>query len=90
MYLYYLQGNAEKFWTYFWNDLRRLNIPDRMFWYRNIDTIKAIPDNTKHMCLTLPNDNSVPYLKILSSIFFADVLIIYDNGNVENFENTSI
>ena len=62
-----------------------MKIPDGTFRCININNIKASPDNTKHMLLSLPNDYHVSCKKMLASIGLADVFFIDDDRNVKHF-----
>ena len=62
-----------------------MKIPDGTFRCININNIKASPDNTKHMLLSLPNDYHGSCKKMLASIGLADVFIIDDDRNVKHF-----
>ena len=54
---------------------------------RKIDNVRASNDNTSHQHMNLPNNYSVPCLKILERIELTDELEIDSDGNVTNFKN---
>ncbi len=79
--------NANKFLPHICNDACLVKKPDGTFCCRKIDNLKASPDNTKHMFLPLPNDYSVPCLKILEDIGLTKKLNIDREGNFLDFKS---
>ena len=77
--------NAELFLPHRCNDSCLVRNPDGTFRCRKIDNVRASDDNTKHMFMPLPNDYSIPCLKILQDIGLASELIIDNDGNVIKF-----
>ena len=65
-----------------------MKTPDGTFWCRNIYNIKSSSSNKKRMFLPLPNDYSVPCLKIIVIIGLTDVLIIDYDRNIKHFESS--
>ena len=80
--------NAELFLPHRCNDSCLVMNPDGSYRCRKIDNVKASADNTKHQFIPLPNDYSIPCLKILESIGLTDILVIDDDGNVKEFKSS--
>ena len=85
--IYTVYENAELFLPHRCNDACLVRNPDGSYRCRKIDNVKASADNTKHQYIPLPNDYSIPCLKILESIDLTDVLVIDDDGNVKEFKS---
>ena len=85
--VYTVIEDAEKFLPHRCNDACLVRRPDGTFRCRKIDNVLASPDNTKHMFGPLPNDYTVPCLRILEEIGLLSKLTIDEDGNILEFES---
>ena len=79
--------NATKFLSHRYNNKCLVYNPDGLFRCYKIDNLRASTDDTKHMFIPLPNNYSIPCLKILEEIGPTSELSIDENGNVINFKS---
>ena len=82
-----MNENTELYLPHRCNDACFMRNPDGSYRYRKIDNVKASADNTKYQYIPLPNDYSIPCLKIFESIDLTDVLVIDDDGNVKELKS---
>ena len=79
--------NAASFLPHRCNDSCLVKRADGQLRCRKIDNVRASSDNTSHQYMNLPNNYSVPCLKILERIGLTDELEIDSDGNVKNFKS---
>lgn len=85
--IFEVYDNAASFLPHRCNDSCLVKKADGEFRCRKIDNVRASNDNTSHQYMDLPNNYSVPCLKILERIGLTDELEIDSDGNVTNFRS---
>ena len=88
MDIYEVYENARKFLPHRCNDSCQVKKNDGTMRCRKIDNLRATPDNRSHQFIPLPNDYSIPCLKILEAIGLTEQLEIDEFGNVVNFKSS--
>ena len=78
--------NARKFCSHTCDDRCLVKNTDGSFRCRKLNNVKESEDNTKHTFKPLPNDYSVPCLRILEDIGLTSKLTIDEDGNVLEFQ----
>ena len=88
MDIYQVVNDATRLLPHRCNDACLVRKADGNFRCRKIDNVKASPDTRSHQFIPLPNDYSVPCLKVLEAVGLTYELEIDDDGNVLKFEST--
>ena len=86
--IYDVYKHADMFLPHRCNDACLVKKADGSMRCRKVNNLKATPDNRSHQFIPLPNDYSVPCLKILEEIGLTEELEIDDDGNVLKFKST--
>ena len=79
--------HAETYLPHRCNDRCIVKNEDGTFRCRKIDNVFASDDNRNHQFIPLPNDYSIPCLKVLEKAGLVDELEIDDDGNVTLFKS---
>ena len=66
--IYDVYENGVRFLPHKCNDACLVKKADGTFRCRKVDNLRSSPDNTKHQFVPLPNDYTVPCLKILQRL----------------------
>ena len=86
--IYDVYENGVRFLPHKCNDACLVKKADGTFRCRKVDNLRSSPDNTKHQFVPLPNDYTVPCLKILQRLGLSETLESDSDGNVLKFKSS--